>query len=100
MKYLRSLVCLAVVALITTSSLATAGSDDSVRLLVSKSREGKCEILIGSKTYLTPISFETGLSWDDVKDAYSIPPAYAALLEKGRISIYISCSGATFNVIK
>ena len=100
MKYLRSLLCLAVVAFLTQTNLALADTDDSVRLLVYKSGENKAEIVIGSKSYLVPISFESGLSWDDVKDAYHIPPAYATLLEQGRVSIYINCSGASFSVNK
>ena len=100
MKYLRSLFCLVVVAFIAHSALASADADDSVRLLMSKSSEGTAKVMIGSKIYLTPISFESGFTWDDVKDAYNIPLAYATLLERGRISIFIGCSGAAFSVIK
>jgi hypothetical protein len=100
MKYLRSLLCLLLVTFIAHSSLALADTDDSVRLLVSKSGETTAKVVIDSKTYLTPISFESGFTWDDVKDAYHVPPAYASLLKHGRISIFIGCSGASFSVIK
>jgi len=100
MQYLRSLLCLALVAFITHSSLALADTDDSVRLLMFKSSDVKAKVMIGSKTYLVPIRFESGFTWDDVKDAYHVPPAYASLLKRGRISIFIGCSGATFSVIK
>ena len=100
MKYLRSLVFLLVIASINNSSLAFADTDDSVRLLVYQSSEDTAKIVIGSKSYLAPISFETGLAWSDVKDAYHVPPAYALLLKASRISIYIDCSGAEFHVLK
>ena len=100
MKYLRSIPCLILLTFIAHASLASACPDDSVRLLMAKSSEQTAQVMIGSRTHLTPISFESGFTWDDVKDAYNIPPAYAALLERGRISIYIGCSGATFTVLK
>jgi len=100
MKKLRFLLCLAVVAFITHSSLAKADNDDSVRLLVYPTNGDDAKIVIGSESYLVPITFEASLGWDDVKDAYHIPPAYASLLEEGRISIYIGCSGASFSIIK
>jgi hypothetical protein len=100
MKYLRSLLYLTVVTLITTSSLSKADADDSVRLLVYPTNGDDAKIVIGSKSYLVPITFEAGFHWTDVKDAYHIPPAYASLLEEGRISIYIGCSGASFTAHK
>jgi len=100
MKYLRSLLCLALVAFITNSSLASADSDDTVRIMMLKSEGQTAKIMIGSQTYLAPISFESGFNWDDVKDAYHVPPAYASLLENGQISIFIGCSGASFSVIR
>ena len=96
MKYLRSLLYLTIVTLITTWSLAKADGDDSVRLLVYPTSGDDAKIVIGSESYLVPISFEAGLHWEDVKDAYHIPPAYASLLEQGRITIFIGCSGASF----
>ncbi len=100
MKYLRSILCLTLATVMTTSSLAKADDDDSVRLLVYPTSGDHVKIVIGSKTYLVPITFEAGLTWDDVKDAYHIPPAYASLLEEGRISIFIGCSGASFTAHK
>ena len=100
MKLLRSFLILVLVALVSSPSLAPADTDDSVRLLVFKSNDETAKIEIGSRDYLVPISFEGGFTWNDVKDAYHIPPAYAALLKEGRISIYIGCSGAAFRVTK
>ena len=100
MKNLRYRLCLLILAATINSSLASADTDDSVRLLVYKSSEDTAKIVIGSKSYLTPISFETGLAWSEVKDAYHVPPAYALLLKASRISIYIDCSGAQFHVLK
>ena len=101
MKYLRLILCLFLIAFIANSSFASADSDSSVRILVAKAGETTAQITIGSRTYHAPISFEdTSFSWTDVKDAYSVPPAYASLIEDGRISIYIGCSGASFSVLK
>ena len=100
MKYLRSLLCLTIVTLITTSSLAKADDDNSIRLLVYPTSGHDAKIVIGSQSFLVPISFEDGFNWTDVKDAYHFPPAYASLLELGRITIYIGCSGASFTAHK
>ena len=96
MKQFHSLLGLAFVALLTTSSLTKADNDDSVRLLVYPTNGDDAKVVIGSNTYLVPIQFESGFHWSDVKDAYHIPPAYASLLEQGRITMYIGCSGASF----
>ena len=96
MKTLRFLLCLVIVTLITTSSLTKADDDESVRLLVYPTNGDNAKIVIGPKTYLVPITFEIGFHWEDVKDAYHIPTAYAAQLEQGRISMFIGCSGASF----
>ena len=99
MKYLRLLLCLSLVSLTANASLATADSDNSVRILLAKSDETTAQLTIGSNTYPAPISFEGGFTWSDVKDAYSVPPAFVSFIEDGRISVYIGCSGASFTVI-
>ena len=101
MKVLRRILCLSLVALIANSSLAFGdASDKSVRILVAKSDEKTAKITIGSQTYLAPIRFEdASFSWNDVKDGYSVTPAFASLIRQGRVSVYIGCSGASFSVI-
>jgi len=100
MKYLSLIACLTISAFIVASSQAWADDAKSVRILVSKSDDSTVKITMGSQTYSAPIRFEDGsFTWNDVKDGYSITPAFASLIEQGRVSIYIGCSGATFSVI-
>lgn len=100
MKYLRLILGLTLVAFIANSSLLSADPDKSVRILVAKSDETTAKVTLGSQTYLVPISFEdTSFSWNDVKDGYSITPAFASFIAEGRVSIYIGCSGAAFKVL-
>jgi len=103
MKYLRLILGLSLVAFIAHPISASADlvdPDKSVRILVAKSDEVTAKVTLGTQTYLAPIRFEdSSFSWNDVKDGYSITPAFASLIEQGRVSIYIGCSGATFSVI-
>ena len=99
MKSRRLATCLFLFALLTNASLAQE-SDNSVRILLAQSDQKTAKVTIDSKTYLVPIDIETGLSWDDVKDGYYLPPEYALLMKQGRLKIFITCSGASFQVIR
>jgi hypothetical protein len=82
------------------ATLTRACDDDKIRFLVAKAGDQTAKVTIGSQTYLVPISIEKGLSWDDVKDGYELPPAYISLLKQGRIAISITCSGTSFSVVR
>jgi hypothetical protein len=101
MKILRSLVIAACLAFPFSASPALADTGNSVRLLITKVGDGStAKVTSDWGTSRVPISFESGLGWDDVKDAYTIPAPYAELLKQGRIRIYISCGGAEFHVTR
>jgi len=86
---------------IAATSLASADSDKSVRMLVAKANDTTAKVTIGTQTYLVPLTFENGsFSWANVKDGYYITPGFASLFEQGRVSIYIQCSGAQFRALR
>ncbi len=100
MKYLRPIISVSLCLFISSYALASADDDKSVRILVAKADNKTAKVTIGSATYLAPLSFEnSSFSWDDVKDGYSITPAFASLFAQGRVSIYIECSGAKFTAL-
>jgi hypothetical protein len=99
MKILRTLIVAGCLAFTLFASHALADTGDPVRILVAEVGDGgTAKVTLDSRTYRVPIGFESGLSWSDVRDAYSIPAAYAELLKQGRIRIYVTCSGAEFHV--
>jgi hypothetical protein len=101
MKILRTVLIAACLVFTLPASHAFADSGDPVRIMVREVGDGStAKVTLDSGTYRVPIGFESGLSWSDVKDAYSIPPAYAELLKQGRIRMYITCGGAEFHVLR
>ena len=99
MNYLRLITSFTLCLFITATSVASADPDKSVTILVAKADETTAKVTIGTQDYLAPITFENSLSWNDVKDGYSITPEFATLFQQGRVSIYIECTGAQFRMI-
>ena len=108
MRIFRTLVVAGCLVLSCNASHAFADTGGTVhifvadfRIFVADSGDGAtAKVTLDSRTYRVPISFEVGLNWKDVRDAYSIPAAFGELLKQGRIRIYITCSGAEFHVTR
>jgi len=101
MKNLHLIVYLTLCSLIAATSLASADSDKSVRILVAKGNDTTAKVTIGTQTYLAPIRFEDGnLTWNNVKDGYYITPGFASLFEQGRVVIYVEGSTTQFRALR
>jgi hypothetical protein len=96
-----------ILALVLAIALATYGTvaladDTSVTFSLSKVSDTKAKLSVwpdAKPTATVSISFDSGASWDDVKDSYSVTPDVAAGLEAGKISISIGTDGtATFHL--
>ena len=93
MKYLRLILCLTVVAFLAHSTAALADSYDSEMATIQKGGSSSAKVLVGSKTYSAPISFDDGASWDTVKDHYEIDPSVVSGLGAGTIAISVGSDG-------
>ena len=93
MKHLTLILCLTLVAFLAHATAAFADFD-SDKATIKKSSDTKAKVLIGSKTYTTPISFGDGASWDNVKDHYEVSPVVSDLLAKNEVAISIGSDGA------
>jgi hypothetical protein len=78
--------------------------DSGVTFGLSKISDTKAKLSVwpDAKTTATvSISFDSGASWDDVKDSYTVSPDVAAGLEAGKVTISIGTDGtATFHLPK
>ena len=98
MKHLRLVLSLSLVALIATFSIAAADSYDSDMATVQKKSDTKAKVLVDKTTYVVPISFGDGASWDNVKDHYELSDASKACLASGHAKLSVgSDGGATWS---
>ena len=98
MKYLRLVLTLSLVAFIATFSIAAADSYDSDMATIQKKTDSTAKVLIGSNTYVVPISFGDGASWDNVMDHYELSDASKACLSSGHAKLSVgSDGGATWS---
>jgi hypothetical protein len=93
MKHLRLLLCLTVVAMFSTATVAMADSYDSETATVQKGGASTAKIMVGKDTFTTPITFEDGASWDTVKDHYEMNPAAVEGLKAGTMMISAGADG-------
>jgi hypothetical protein len=98
MKHLRRLLSLSLVALIATFSIARADSYDSDMATIQKKTDSTASVMIGSKTYVVPITFCGGASWDNVMDHYELSDASVACVASDHAKLCIgSDGGATWS---
>jgi len=93
-----------ILALTLALAFAAYGSAlaDDVTFGLSKISDSKAKLAVwpdGKPTATVAISFDSGASWDNVKDSYTVSPEIASWLEAGKVSISIGSDGtATFHL--
>lgn len=98
MKHLRLLLTVTVLASIATISIARADSFDSDDATIQKKSDSTVKVLVDKKTYVVPISFGDGASWDSVHDHYELSDASKAYLASGHAKLSVgSDGGATWS---
>jgi hypothetical protein len=98
MKHLRLLLSLSLVAFIATFSIARADSYDSDDATVQKKTATTAKVIVDKTTYVVPVSFGDGASWDNVKDHYELSDASKAILATGHAKLSVgSDGGATWS---
>ncbi len=98
MKHLRLLLSLSLVAFLATVSLAAADSYDSDMATIQKKSDTTATVMVDKKSYVVPVSFGDGASWDNVMDHYELSDASKACLASGHAKLSIgSDGGATWS---
>lgn len=98
MKHLRLVLCLTVIALLSHTTAILADSFDSDTATIQKKTDSTATVLIDKKTYIVPISFGDGASWDNVMDHYELSDASKAVLASGHAKLSVgSDGGATWS---
>jgi len=93
MKNLRLVLSLSLVAFIASVSLAAADSFDSDTATIQKKGDSTATVLVDKKSYVVPISFGDGASWDSVKDHYELSDASEACLASGKAKLSVGSDG-------
>ena len=93
MKHLRLLLSLSLVAFLATFSIARADSYDSDDATIQKKSDTTAKVIVDKTTYVVPISFGDGASWDNVMDHYELSDASVACLATGKAKLSIGTDG-------
>ncbi len=91
MKHL--LLTLTLVATLATFSIARADSYDSDEATIQKKTDKTATVLVDKKSYVVPISFADGASWDNVQDHYELSDGSKAYLATGHAKLSIGTDG-------
>jgi hypothetical protein len=98
MKNLRLLLSLSLVAFIATFTLAVADSYDSDDATIQKKSNTTAKVIVDKTTYVVPVTFGDGASWDNVQDHYELSDASKAILATGHAKLSVgSDGGATWS---
>jgi hypothetical protein len=98
MKHLRLVLTLSLVAFLATFSIAAADSYDSDTATIQKKSDTTATVLVDKNTYVVPVSFADGASWDNVFDHYELSDASKAILASGKAKLSVgSDGGATWS---
>ena len=98
MKNLRLLLAFSLVTCLATFSIARADSYDSDEATIQKKTDTTATVLVDKKSYVVPVTFGDGASWDNVKDHYELSEASEALLATGHAKLSVgSDGGATWS---
>ena len=98
MKYPRLLLSLSLIALIATFSIARADSFDSDEATIQKKSDTAATVMVDKKTYVVPVCFGDGASWDNVRDHYELSDATKTCLASGKAKLSVgSDGGATWS---
>jgi hypothetical protein len=98
MKHLRLLLSLSLVACIATFSIARADSYDSDDATIQKKSDTTAKVMVDKNTYVVPVSFGDGASWDNVMDHYELSDGSKACLASGHAKLSVgSDGGATWS---
>ena len=92
------LLALTLVATLATFSVARADSYDSDEATIQKKTDSTATVMVDKNSYVVPVTFADGASWDNVMDHYELSDASKALLASGHAKLSVgSDGGATWS---
>jgi hypothetical protein len=93
MKHLHLLLTLSLVLVL--ANVARADSFDSDMATIKKGKSDKSAmVMLDKKSYMVPVSFGDGASWDNVMDHYELSDASAKAVKSGHSSLLIGSDGS------
>lgn len=80
------------------ANVARADTFDSDDATIQKASDKTAKVMVDKKTYVVPVTFGDGASWDNVMDHYELSDASAACLKTGHAKLSVgSDGGATWS---
>jgi hypothetical protein len=93
MKHLRVLLTVTLVATLATFSIARADSYDSDDATIQKKSDTTVKVMVDKGSYVVPVKFADGASWDNVMDHYELSDASLALVKSGKAKLSVGTDG-------
>ena len=78
---------------IRSRNVARADSFDSDDATIQKATDKTAKVMVDKKTYVVPVTFGDGASWDNVMDHYDLSDASKAYLASGHAKLSIGTDG-------
>jgi hypothetical protein len=79
--------------LATSASIVRADSFDSDEATIQKKGDTSAKVMLDKKTYIVPVSFGDGASWDNVKDHYELSDESAKTVKSGKAKLSVGSDG-------
>jgi hypothetical protein len=80
--------------LLVLANVARADSFDSDAATIQKASDKTAKVMVDKKTFIVPVSFGDGASWDNVMDHYELSDASVAYLKTGKAKLTIGSDGS------
>jgi hypothetical protein len=93
MKHLRLVLCLATALFVSHTSAVLADSYDSDDATVKKATDSTAKVTVDKSTYVVPVSFGDGASWDNVHDHYELSDGSVACLKSKHAKVSVGSDG-------
>ncbi len=71
------------------ANVARADSFDSDMATVKKKTDTSATVMVDKSTYVVPVTFGDGASWDNVRDHYDLSDASVACVKSGKAKLEI-----------
>jgi len=92
MKYLYLPLILSTILLL--ANVARADSFDSDDATIKKSTASTAKVTLDKSSYVVPVTFGDGASWDNVMDHYDLSAASVAAVKSGHGKITVNSDGS------
>jgi hypothetical protein len=88
--YITASLCLA----LALTTVARADSFDSDSATIQKKTDKTATVLVDKGSFVVPVTFGDGASWDNVMDHYELSDASVALIKTGHAKLTVGSDGS------